>query len=184
MAPFKTRHTHNGSSGIQRGSGKKRYLSQRCILPLKNRTPQQRQGAMTEKTVQSHRSINLLLLILLLPCRSSTTTGSGTRLREILSSPSLLPRSPAFYTTDTSKESKHARDVLPNNAVRSLPSMPLLPRRHRHASPYGLGMWMVLLVIKMPLSTNRPATGWNSHTEPWAQVPSGRSSMIQPWLTQ
>lgn len=49
---------------------------------------------------------------------------------------------------------------------------------------YGFGTCRVLLVIKQPLSTNKPTTGWNSKIVPVAQVPNGRFSRIHPFLTQ
>lgn len=49
---------------------------------------------------------------------------------------------------------------------------------------YGFGTCRVLLVIKQPLSTNKPTTGWNSNIVPVAQVPNGRFSRIHPFLTQ
>jgi len=49
---------------------------------------------------------------------------------------------------------------------------------------YGLGMCIDLLVIMMPLSTNRPTTGWNSKAVPCPQVPNGRLFRVQPLLTQ
>jgi hypothetical protein len=41
-----------------------------------------------------------------------------------------------------------------------------------------------LLVIRIPLSTNRPTTGWNSKDVPVATVPRGTLSKIQPLETQ
>lgn len=52
------------------------------------------------------------------------------------------------------------------------------------ASPHGLGICMVLLTIRQPWSTNINATGWNSKGVPFAAIPSGISSRIQPWETQ
>ena len=45
-------------------------------------------------------------------------------------------------------------------------------------------MCIDLLVIMIPLSTNRPTTGWNSKEVPWAQVPNGKLFKVQPLLTQ
>lgn len=41
-----------------------------------------------------------------------------------------------------------------------------------------------MLVIRIPLSTNKPTTGWNSKDVPVATVPRGTLSKIQPLETQ
>lgn len=68
----------------------------------------------------------------------------------------------------------------------SIPKSPLffIILIHTFHFRYGFGTWSVLLVIKHPLRMKSPTTGWNSNIVPDAQVPSGRSSRIQPWLTQ
>jgi hypothetical protein len=49
---------------------------------------------------------------------------------------------------------------------------------------YGLGICIVLLVIKHPLRTKSPTTGWNSQKVPAPTVPSGKSCRIHPLFTQ
>lgn len=49
---------------------------------------------------------------------------------------------------------------------------------------YGLGIWILLLTMKHPCSTNIPTIGWNSHGVPTPITPRGRFSKTQPLLTQ
>lgn len=45
---------------------------------------------------------------------------------------------------------------------------------------YGLGMWMVLLVIRQPCSMKTSTMGWTSSRVPENQVPPGTESWIWP----
>lgn len=62
------------------------------------------------------------------------------------------------------------------------PFSPLRTPSSKHH--YGFGIWIVLLVIMQPQSTNSPTTGWNSQIVPAPQVPIGIASSTQPLLTQ
>jgi len=86
------------------------------------------------------------------------------------------PHQPPFFPafTPPSKLSAKGAAPQPRSAVAVTTGPPL----------QGLGMRMVLLVMRQPWTMKMSTTGWNSRAEPWNQAPRGRSCRIQRLRTQ